>query len=106
MKLQDALHMSMHGLRHAKLRSFLTMLWIVIGIGSVILLMSIGASAEQLIVDQVKSVGSNLIFVIPGATRGGRFSSPASVQVIIIKTLGQRDLDALEREPSISRAAG
>ncbi|OGY99578.1 MAG: hypothetical protein A2945_02950 [Candidatus Liptonbacteria bacterium RIFCSPLOWO2_01_FULL_52_25] len=104
MKLQDAVHVSIHGLRHAKLRSFLTMLGIVIGIGSVILLMSIGASAEQLIIDQVKSVGSNLIFIVPGATRGGRFSSPASVQGIIIKTLGERDLDALEREPSISRA--
>ena len=103
MRLQDSLQTATRGLKHAKLRSFLTMLGIVIGIGSVILLMSIGSSAQQLILNQVKSIGSNLIFVIPGASKSGRFSSPASAQGIIIKTLIQSDLDALKREPSISK---
>ena len=79
------------------------MLGIVIGIASVIVLMSIGASAQNLILSQVQGIGSNLIFVIPGATKGSRFSSPASVQGIIIKTLVQNDIDALAREPSIVR---
>ncbi|MDP2598995.1 MAG: ABC transporter permease, partial [Candidatus Liptonbacteria bacterium] len=105
MKLKDSIQTATRGLKHAKLRSFLTMLGIVIGIGSVILLMSIGSSAQQLILNQVKSVGSNLIFVIPGATESGRFSSPAAAQGIVIKTLTQRDLDALAREPSITEAA-
>ncbi|HUZ92671.1 MAG TPA: ABC transporter permease, partial [Candidatus Paceibacterota bacterium] len=48
---------------------------------------------------------SNLIFVVPGATKSGRFSSPASVQGIIITTLTNQDLAALEREPSIAAAA-
>ncbi len=104
MKLKDSIQTAVKGLKHAKLRSFLTMLGIVIGIGSVILLMSIGSSAQQLILNQVKSIGSNLIVVIPGATKSGRFSSPASVQGIIIKTLTQRDLDALERDPSVAQA--
>jgi putative ABC transport system permease protein len=104
MKLKDSVQTAVRGLKHAKLRSFLTMLGIVIGIGSVILLMSIGSSAQQLILNQVKSIGSNLIVIIPGATKSGRLSSPASVQGIIIKTLTQRDLDALGREPSVARA--
>ncbi len=105
MHIKDTFKTASLGLRHAKMRSFLTMLGIVIGIGSVILLMSIGASAQQLILNQVQGIGSNLVFVIPGATKGSRLSSPASVQGVIIKTLVREDADALRREPSIVRVA-
>lgn len=101
MKLRDSIQTASRGLGHAKLRSLLTMLGIVIGIASVILLMSIGSSAQSLILDQVKGIGSNLIFVVPGATKGGRFASPASVQGIVIKTLVEADMNALERESSV-----
>jgi len=102
---QDSLRTATLGLKHSKTRSFLTMLGIVIGIASVILLMSIGNSAERLILKQVEDIGSNLVFVIPGGSGGSRFSSPASAQGIIIKTLVERDANNLEREPSISRVA-
>ncbi len=105
MRLNDIILTASRGLRHAKLRSLLTMLGIVIGIGSVILLMSIGASAQQLILDQVQGIGSNLIFVIPGATKGSRFSSPASVQGIVIKTLTEKDAEAIRRELSVEKVA-
>ena len=105
MRLTDALKTASRGLRHAKTRSALTMLGIVIGIASVILLMSIGRSAQKLILEQVQSIGSNLVFIVPGATRGSRFASPPSVQGVIIKTLVKRDLDAIRREPAIARAA-
>ncbi len=105
MTIRDTLKTSYHGLAHAKTRSLLTILGIVIGIGSVILLMSIGNSAKALILNQVEGTGSNLIFIIPGATKGSRLASPASVQGIIIKTLVQGDADALEREPSIAHVA-
>ena len=81
------------------------MLGIIIGISSVIILMSVGASAQNFILGQVKSIGSNLVFVIPGATKGSRFQSPPSVQGIVIKTLIKEDLDALLHEPSILSAA-
>jgi len=55
--------------------------------------------------DQVKNVGSNLIFVIPGGSGGSRFASPASVQGIIIKTLVERDAEALRKEPTITAVA-
>ncbi len=105
MKFKDALNTAVSGLRHARVRSLLTMLGIVIGVASVVLLMSIGKSAEKLILAEVQNIGSNLIFVVPGATRGSRFSSPLSVQGVIIKTLIERDADALRREPSIARVA-
>lgn len=105
MRFNDSIKTATAGLRHAKVRSILTMLGIVIGIASVILLMSIGKSAERLILDQVQSIGSNLIFIVPGATKGSRFASPPSVQGVIIKTLIKSDADALEREPTIDLIA-
>jgi putative ABC transport system permease protein len=79
------------------------MLGIIIGIGSVIVVMSLGASAEGYILNQVSSFGSNLISVNPGAPTGG---SPAAVLGIVIKTLVQRDVDALKLEPSIVDVVG
>lgn len=105
MRLTDSLKTAALGLKHAKVRSLLTILGIVIGISSVILLMSIGQSAQNLILNEVQSIGSNLVFIIPGGTHGSRFSSPASVQGIVIKTLTQLDVDALKREPTIKGIA-
>lgn len=103
MRTRDSLRTAFLGLTHAKTRSMLTILGIVIGIASVILLMSIGKSAEKLILNQVQGTGSNLIFIVPGATKGSRFSSPPSVQGIVIKTLVEQDVAALRKEPSVAR---
>ena len=103
MRLIDSVKTASRGLAHAKVRSLLTMLGIVIGIASVILLMSIGKSAQKLILEQVQSIGSNLIFIIPGATKGSRFASPPSVQGVVIKTLVKADVEALARDPTIRR---
>jgi len=105
MRLKDSLASARATLKHGKTRSLLTMLGIVIGIASVIVLMSVGQSAQDLILNQVQGLGSNLIIVIPGGSTSGRFSSPAQAQGIVIKSLRQSDLDALEREPSISSVA-
>jgi putative ABC transport system permease protein len=104
MLLKDAFKTATRSLTHGKMRSILTMLGIVIGISSVIILMSIGQSAQNLILGQVQSIGSNLIIITPGAPSGKGFSPPASVQGIIITSLEQRDVDALQREPSIIAA--
>jgi len=105
MLFRDAFKTATRSLTHGKMRSILTMLGIVIGIASVIILMSIGQSAQDLILGQVQSIGSNLIIVMPGAPSNGRFSSPASAQGIVITSLQQRDADALQREPSVVAAA-
>ena len=102
MLIKDALKTSTRSLTHGKMRSILTMLGIVIGIASVIILMSVGASAQKLILGQVQSIGSNLIIIIPGGTSGGKFQSPAASQGIVITSLKQQDVDSLEREPSVA----
>jgi putative ABC transport system permease protein len=105
MLYSDAFKTATRSLRHGKMRTILTMLGIIIGIASVIILMSIGRSAQDLILGQVEGIGSNLIIVIPGAPSGSGFSSPASAQGIVITTLRNRDIDALEREPSVNAVA-
>jgi putative ABC transport system permease protein len=105
MLLRDAFKTATRSLTHGKMRSVLTMLGIVIGIASVIILMSIGQSAQALILNQVQSVGSNLVIITPGAPSGGGFSAPASAQGIVITSLRQEDVNALEREPSVVAAA-
>lgn len=101
MRIKDLVSSSRTTLRHGKMRSLLTMLGIVIGISSVIILMSIGASAQDYILGQVQGLGSNLVIVIPGGSNNGRLQSPAQAQGIIIKSLVQKDVDALARDPSI-----
>ena len=104
MLFKDAFKTATRSLTHSKTRTALTMLGIIIGIASVIVLMSIGQSAQNLILGQVQSIGSNLIIVEPGAPSNGKFSSPASAQGIVITSLKQQDVDSLEREPSIDFA--
>jgi len=101
MRVKDSFNSALDSLHHGRMRSALTMLGIVIGIASVIILMSIGQSAQDYILGQVQGIGSNLIFIIPGGTENGRFQSPAQSQGILITSLVQNDVDALSREPSI-----
>lgn len=61
-----------------KIRSFLTVLGIVIGVMSVILLISLVTGLKTYITDQIQGLGSNLLFVIPGRIGGAR--SPGGVQ--------------------------
>ena len=100
MRIKDSLNTAVDNFKHGKMRSFLTMLGIVIGIASVIVLMAVGQSAQDYILGQVQGIGSNLIFIIPGGTNG-KFQSPAQSQGIVITSLNQNDVDALSREPSI-----
>jgi putative ABC transport system permease protein len=104
MLFRDAFKTATRSLTHGKMRSILTMLGIVIGIASVIVLMSIGQSAQDLILGQVKGIGSNLIIIVPGGSGNGKFAAPASSQGIVITSLVQRDVDALKREPSVNDA--
>ena len=66
--LSENLRVALGGLVVNKMRSGLTMLGVVIGVAAVIALMSIGQGAQASITEQISDVGSNLIFVFPGAT--------------------------------------
>ena len=82
------------GVATHKLRSFLTILGIVIGVGAVIALMSIGRGAEADILSRIEGLGSNLITISPGAfTFGGVRGAAGSVQ-----TLTQGDAAAISEQ--------
>jgi putative ABC transport system permease protein len=83
-----------------KLRSFLTILGIVIGVAAVISLMSIGRGAEAQIISNIESMGSNLITVRPGSfTFGG-------VRGGVSETLTMEDAEAISQQvPYVSAVA-
>jgi len=79
-----------------KMRSFLTMLGIIIGVGAVITMLAVGTGASQKIAEQIASVGSNLIIVIPGSiTQGGLRMGSGSTS-----SLTKDDAEAIEKECS------
>ena len=70
MHILDILQETYAALSANKVRTGLTMLGIVIGIGSVIAMVSIGQGAQSSIQSSIQSIGSNLLIVMPGAQRG------------------------------------
>jgi putative ABC transport system permease protein len=84
------------------MRSLLTMLGIVIGVGAVIVMVAVGSGAREMIGEQIRSIGSNLILVIPGATlQGGARLGSGSVH-----TLKSSDSDAIAKEcPAVKLTA-
>jgi putative ABC transport system permease protein len=71
MKPISSLKVALRALQINKMRSFLTMLGIIIGVGAVIVMVAIGAGAREMIAQQIASMGSNLLMIVPGATTAG-----------------------------------
>ena len=99
MKLSSPIKISYNNLMAAKFRSFLTVLGIIIGIASVIVVMAIGASAQQLVLSQVSGIGSDLVGVLPGASV--EKGPPASAVGIVTTTLKNNDLSALLQKKNV-----
>ena len=107
MRLLNPIKISYKNLMAAKFRSFLTILGIVIGVASVVIIMAIGQSAQVLILDQVSGIGSNLIGVLPGAS--DEKGPPPAALGIKVTTLKYGDLEALRNDknvPELLDAAG
>jgi putative ABC transport system permease protein len=73
----ETLRVALGSLTSNKMRSSLTMLGIIIGVGAVIALMSVGRGAQASVTQQIKGMGTNLLFVTPGATNTGGVRSAA-----------------------------
>jgi len=73
MGIRDSLQVALEALIANKLRAFLTMLGIIIGVGAVIALMAVGQGSQKAVTDRIAGLGSNLLFIRPGAaaTTGG-----------------------------------
>lgn len=85
-----------------KVRSSLTILGIVIGIGSVIAMIAIGKGAQSSIESNIQSIGSNLVLVMPGFQR--TTGSQVSAGRGSAQTLSQADADAIAKEVSAAEA--
>ncbi len=104
----ESVLIDLDGLRANKLRAFLTMLGIIIGVGAVIAMVSIGMGVRQKVENSIAGLGSNLIIVMPGATTpsGVRLAAGSST------TLTNADATAIGREiagvsavaPSVQRS--
>lgn len=86
-----------------KTRSFLTMLGIIIGVGAVVLIISLGAGAQSLIVGQLSDFGSDLIGIMPG--QSDEKGPPASVFGVKVTTLKLADALSLKEEKNVPHAA-
>lgn len=82
MNIHEYIWLALRALRTNKIRSILTMLGIIIGVASVILLVSIGTGLQAYVTNQFASLGSNKIFILPGKVdlkrMGGRPVTPVS----------------------------
>jgi putative ABC transport system permease protein len=100
--LINVLGVALNSLRVNVLRSILAMLGVVIGVGAVIVMVALGMGARELIGERIRSMGSNLIYVTPGASKqGGAHMGAGSVH-----TLTARDCEAiLNHCPSVRAAS-
>ena len=94
MNLGALLRVAMRALAVNKLRSALTMLGIIIGVGAVIVMIAVGGGAQARVEEQIRSLGSNLLLILSGATTSGGVrmgfgSSP---------TISEDDAAAITRE--------
>jgi len=100
MHFLNTIKLSFKNLALQKSRSFLTMLGIIIGVAAVISIMSVGASAQDLLLAQVRAMGSNLVGILPGAS--DEAGPPAAMFGIEITTLKHEDGLAIEKLPYIT----
>lgn len=106
MSILESLRLAFRALAANKLRAALTMLGIIIGVGAVITLMSAGEGVTAYIEDRFQSIGSNLLFVIPGSQeqfRSGGPGGPAAPSAVAELTNG--DVQALRdstRAPDVA----
>lgn len=93
---------SFRALKVNKMRSALTMLGIIIGVGAVITMLAVGTGASKKISEQISSMGSNLIMILPGATTAGGVRMGSGTQ----PTLTMGDAEAIQKEcPAVQEVA-
>jgi putative ABC transport system permease protein len=85
-----------------KMRSFLTMLGIIIGVGAVVAMLSIGTGAQQSIIQTVQDIGSNLIIITPGNPEEEEgFGQQMAMGGTQQSKLKEGDLSAIEKEATL-----
>ena len=102
MNVLASARIALAALRVNALRSALTMLGIIIGVGAVITMVAVGAGAQARVAEQIQSLGSNLIIVLSGAITSGGVRLGQGTQL----TITEDDAWGIQREiPSVQAAA-
>ncbi|HEX6005164.1 MAG TPA: ABC transporter permease [Burkholderiales bacterium] len=101
MNIAASVRIALRALKVNKLRSSLTMLGIIIGVAAVITMISVGAGAQARVEEQIKSLGSNLIILLPGSVTSGGVRMGAGSR----SSLTEDDGYAIQREIAEVEAA-
>src|SRR5262245_19805510 len=101
MTLWASTRIAVRALRVNKLRSALTMLGIVIGVGAVITMVAVGAGAQARVSEQIQSLGSNMLVVLSGSVSSGGVRLGSGSQL----TITEDDAWAIQREIPLVEAA-
>ncbi|MBI1733815.1 MAG: ABC transporter permease [Candidatus Rokubacteria bacterium] len=102
MTVWQSARIALGALRVNKLRSALTMLGIIIGVGAVIAMVAVGAGAQARVAEQIQSLGSNLMVILSGSVTSGGARIGHGSQL----TITEDDAHALQREiPAVQVAA-
>ena len=88
-------------LRANMMRSFLTMLGIIVGVASVITMVAVGAGAQTQIAEQIRTLGANVLMIQPGAASEGGARTAAGAR----QTLSESDAPAIAGLPQVRAAA-
>ncbi|OQY95569.1 MAG: multidrug ABC transporter substrate-binding protein [Sphingobacteriales bacterium UTBCD1] len=95
MRIVNLLRLALRAIKRNKMRAFLTMLGIIIGVAAVIAMVAIGQGSKQSIQSQLSGMGSNMIVIRPNSNiQGG-----ARLDNTTVQTLTEPDVTALERDP-------
>ena len=94
MMLLVHLHSAVRTLRANPLRSALTMLGIIIGVAAVIAVLAVGAGAQQIVIDELRNIGANLLMISPGSAKssGARLGGDTQASLVL------GDADAIRAE--------
>jgi putative ABC transport system permease protein len=94
MKILNIILSAFRALQRNKMRSFLTMLGIIIGVAAVIAMLAIGQGAQTSVKDQIAALGSNVLIVFPGSQQQGGIRGGAGTMT----TLTEEDAMAIAKE--------
>lgn len=97
MKTKHSLKTAFSGLRTNRSRSVLTILGIVIGVTAIMLVMSLGAGAQDVILGQIQGMGSKTIVVVPGRHPSG----PSDFTNVFLDSLKSSDLSSIENKVNV-----
>jgi putative ABC transport system permease protein len=88
-RVAEAFRVAVTALQANRLRSLLTMLGVIIGVGAVVVLVAIGTGAKQEVEDQVNSLGANLVILVPGQLEFGSAPTRSRLELADADRLGR-----------------